>query len=205
MPDPDDEVTVWMQKLAEGEPEGAEQIWKHYYEKLVRYADRKLGNLPKREVDEEDIAASAMHSLHRGVQAGRFPQFANRDDLWKILLTITSRKASKRIRHQLAQKRGGGLVRGESVFLKAEDVGAGLNNFAGCEPTPEFAEMVSSECEELLEQLGDEKLREIALLKLQGYTNEEIAAEQGCAVRSIERKLNRIRALWADENGELES
>jgi DNA-directed RNA polymerase specialized sigma24 family protein len=201
----DDEVTVWMQQLAEGSDEGAEQIWRHYYEKLVRYASRKLGNLPKRELDEEDIASSAMYSLHRGVQAGRFPKFANRDDLWKILLTITSRKAGKKIRHQLTQKRGGGLVRGESIFMRAEEAGVGLNNVAGREPTPEFAELVSSECEDLLKRLGDEQLSEIALLKLQGFTNEEIAAQHQCAVRSVERKLGRIRSIWSVENDESEN
>ena len=194
----EDEITLWMNQLADESPEAAEKIWSHYFDKLVQYAGRKLGSAPRRDADEEDIALSAMHSLHRGVRAGRFPQFNSRDDLWKILLTITSNKAKQRIRHQMTQKRGAGEVRGESVFMTVDRTSMGIVEHAIQEPTPEFAEAVTLECEDLLNQLGDQMLREIALLKLQGYSNQEIADKQDCAVRSVERKLNRIRAIWND-------
>jgi DNA-directed RNA polymerase specialized sigma24 family protein len=47
--------------------------------------------------------------------------------------------------------------------------------------------------------LDDDRLRQIAECKLEGYTNEEIANRLGLACRSIERKLQRIRQLWAGE------
>lgn len=200
MSENDEDVSLWMQQMSDGSTDAAGRIWAVYFDKLVKYADRKLGSLPRRDADEEDIALSAMHSLHRGVQEGRFPQFSDREDLWKILLTITSRKAKKRIRHLNALKRGGGDVRGESVFLRADEQTAGINNIAGFELTPEFAELIDSGCEELLDQLDDDGLQRIAILKLQGFTNEEIAEELGCAVRSVERKLNRIRSIWAVED-----
>jgi DNA-directed RNA polymerase specialized sigma24 family protein len=31
---------------------------------------------------------------------------------------------------------------------------------------------------------------------MEGYTNQEIAAKLGCALRSVERRLRLIRALW---------
>jgi DNA-directed RNA polymerase specialized sigma24 family protein len=31
---------------------------------------------------------------------------------------------------------------------------------------------------------------------VEGYTNEEIAGRLGCTVRSVERKLHRIRTRW---------
>jgi hypothetical protein len=31
---------------------------------------------------------------------------------------------------------------------------------------------------------------------MEGYTNDEIAAKLGCALRSVERKLKVIRSLW---------
>jgi DNA-binding CsgD family transcriptional regulator len=34
------------------------------------------------------------------------------------------------------------------------------------------------------------------LWKLEGYTNDEIAAKLGCARRTVERKLRVIRAVW---------
>lgn len=47
-------------------------------------------------------------------------------------------------------------------------------------------------------------LRRIALFKLEGYTNKEIAHElDNCTECTIERKLARIRTKWAqyDEPG----
>jgi hypothetical protein len=34
---------------------------------------------------------------------------------------------------------------------------------------------------------------------MEGYTNEEVASSLGCALRSVERKLERIRDLWSAE------
>jgi DNA-directed RNA polymerase specialized sigma24 family protein len=49
-------------------------------------------------------------------------------------------------------------------------------------------------------QLEDLKLRLVALMKMQGYTNVEIAAKLGCALRSVERKLRLIRTQWERED-----
>jgi hypothetical protein len=37
------------------------------------------------------------------------------------------------------------------------------------------------------------------VLRLEGYHNEEIAGQLQCTVRSVERKLNLIRAIWDRE------
>jgi RNA polymerase sigma factor (sigma-70 family) len=47
-----------------------------------------------------------------------------------------------------------------------------------------------------LERLSEATLRGIVSLKMQGFTNEEIAQQLGCATRTVERKLNLIRRLW---------
>ena len=52
--------------------------------------------------------------------------------------------------------------------------------------------------EGLLGQLDDE-LRSIALWKLEGYTNEEIATRIGRVVPTVERRLRMIRSLWSAE------
>ncbi|KAA5547168.1 hypothetical protein FYK55_01805 [Roseiconus nitratireducens] len=49
---------------------------------------------------------------------------------------------------------------------------------------------------QFLEQLSEATLRGIVRLKLQGFTNDEIADKLGCATRTVERKLNLIRRLW---------
>jgi DNA-directed RNA polymerase specialized sigma24 family protein len=59
---------------------------------------------------------------------------------------------------------------------------------------------VGEECQRLLDALADEEARAVALFKMEGYTNEEIAQKLDCAPRTVERKLNLIRQLWEKEN-----
>ncbi len=193
-----DEVTQWLAQLAQGDDLAIQHIWNHYYEQLIRLARKKLGDASRRVSDEEDVVLSAFDSFCRGAAAGRFPRLDDRHDLWKLLVTITARKAVAHLRRAHRQKRGGGAVRGESVFHGADDSqrASGIANVLGREPTPELALMVSQQCERLLECLVDPTLRKVALAKLEGYANEELAQQLGCSPRTIERKLAQIRQIW---------
>ena len=73
----------------------------------------------------------------------------------------------------------------------------GMGAILGTEPTPELAAQVADECEHLLAQLDDDAQRQIALLKLEGYTDQEISDQLGCGLRTVQRKLARIRDKWA--------
>ena len=81
----------------------------------------------------------------------------------------------------------------------ADDEGPGLEQIIGSEPTPEFAAQVAEECQRLLSRLGDAELRQIAVWKMEAYSNKEIAAKLGCVVRTVERKLGLIRTLWSQD------
>jgi RNA polymerase sigma factor (sigma-70 family) len=195
-----DDLQAWIQSLKDGDTRAAEAIWREYFEKLVVRARKYLGGSPRRDHDEEDIALSAMHSLVRGARHGRFPQLNDRSDLWRILLTITARKASKGRRRRLAAKRGGGHVRGESVFLRPGDSenSGGIGEILGKEPSPELAAELAENCRQLMERLGDPALEQIVAQKLEGMSNVEIAYKLGCATRTVERKLEAIRKKWQD-------
>jgi DNA-directed RNA polymerase specialized sigma24 family protein len=68
-------------------------------------------------------------------------------------------------------------------------------------PTPEFAALVADEFGRLLDGL-DDALRRVAILRMEGHGNDEIAARLGCGRRTVERKLAVIRSSWlADEPG----
>ena len=201
---PDDESTLWIEKLIDGNQRAAQAIWEGYFDKLVRLAKKRLKGIPRRAADEEDVALSAMNSFFRGAEAGRFPRLNDRADLWKLLVKITARKAMAQQRRHFAEKRGAGQVRGESIF---ENVGEsegerGIAQVVGSEPTPEFAAMIAESCGELIERLGDETLRTIALKKIECYTNEEIAQQLDIHTRTVERKLERIRSKWTQESAE---
>jgi RNA polymerase sigma factor (sigma-70 family) len=194
-------VTHWLRLLQEGDRAAAQRLWERYFERLVRLARKRLQDLPRRAADEEDVAQSAFASFFKGAEQGRFPQLDNRDDLWQVLVMITARKAIDLVHHEHRQKRGGGNVSGESALMGPEtsptDV-QGFEQVVGTEPTPEFAAQVAEEFQRLLGGLGDDTLRSVALRKMEGFTNEEIAAELGCGLSTVERKLRVIRSLWAE-------
>lgn len=195
----DHSVTLWLQGLRAGDSTAARKTWERYYDRLVRLAMQKLRSASRRVADEEDVVVAAFDSFCRGVKDGRFPKLDDRDDLWQVLVMLTARKAANQAKEQRRQKRGGGLVRGESVFERGDDEPlAGIDQVVGGEPTPEFAEQVGEACSHLLNKLTDELLQSIALAKLEGYTNDEIAARFGVRTRTIERKLSLIRELWTE-------
>jgi len=204
-----DEVTVWIKDLSGGDERAAHLIWEQYFDRMVRLARRKFDQIgiSRRAADEEDIALSAMNSFYKRAADGQFC-LGDRQELWKLLVTITVRKAYAELKRQKAKKRGEGQVRGESIFIKAGRDGGeigGIGQVLGDEPTPELAALAAEGCQDLLAILGDETLVQVARYKLDGYTNEEVAEKLDCVPRTVERKLKLIRDKWAKELGSLES
>ena len=195
----DDQSAVgrWISELRVGDDEAARQLWQRYWARLVDLAGKKLPGHVRREFDEEDVAVSAFHSLCRGVRGGRFPDLTE-DGLWPLLLLITSRKARERLRVRQTKKRGGGDLHGESVFGAngGDDMG-GIDRVIGEAPSPEFAAEIAEESQRFLDLLDDPTLRSLALLKLEGHVNTEIADLLGCTSRTVERRLALIRRLWS--------
>ncbi|MGP0069369.1 MAG: ECF-type sigma factor [Isosphaeraceae bacterium] len=198
MPD-DDSVSRWLDGLKQGDAADVQRLWDRYFQSLVRVAGARLRGHSRREYDEEDVALSAFHSLCERVGRGQFPQLSDRDDLWRLLVTITARKVISALRHQTRQKRGGGRVVGESWVTGPDGLDEGMAQFLGREPTPEDAAQFAEDYEQLLARLNDETLRLIALRKLDGHTTESIAAELGTSARTVDRKLNLIRKIWEEE------
>ena len=109
-------ISFWISRLQGGDAAAAQPLWERYFHRLVGLARKKLRDLPRRALDEEDVALSVFDSFCRGAEQGRFPQLTDRDCLWRLLVTLTSRKAMNVRRDQLRLKRGGGAVQGESAF-----------------------------------------------------------------------------------------
>src|ERR1700730_11520142 len=162
-------VHAWIAGLKAGDPAAAQKLWEDYFQRLVRVARRKLRGAPRRMADEEDVALSALASFCRGARGDRCPSLADRNDLWALLVVIAARKAYSLMRYQRRDKRGGGLVRGESALAGdgSSAAGAGMGQVTGAEPTPAFAAQVSEECRRLLGCLASPDLEAIAQWKLE--------------------------------------
>jgi DNA-directed RNA polymerase specialized sigma24 family protein len=191
-------VTRWLGQLQAGDQAAAQELWQRYFRRLVGLARKKLRGSPRRVADEEDVALSAFDSFCRHAEQGRFPQLLDRDSLWRLLVLLTSRKASHQRRDQQRQKRGGDIAFQSETCGESEDSSI-LERIVSRDPTPEFAAQVAEEYQRLLRKLEDPLLEAVALARMEGYSVEEIAEQQGYASRSIKRKLQLIRAIWEKE------
>ena len=193
-------VTVWLRRLEAGDAQAAQPLYQHFCVRLQELARRRIPAKVRSVYDHDDASASAFHSLFLGIREQRY-QLRDRTDIWRLLLTIAERKIAHRIRDELRDKRDMRRVVQESVFLRLPkeqggDVPAGMDSLTGREPTPEFAAEVSDTCDALLAALPDDKSRQIALLKLERHTSDEVAAKLGCSRRTVQRKLLVIRRTW---------
>jgi DNA-directed RNA polymerase specialized sigma24 family protein len=188
-------VTRWIGGLQAGTPEAAQQLWQRYFVQLVGLARFKLRGAPHGVADEEDVALSVFDSFCRGAEQGRFPQMDDRNNLWRLLMVMTARKASNLRRNENRQKRGGGAAGKAAPYQNDLE----LDEVISREPTPEFAAQVAEECERLMAALEDDSLRAVAQAKMEGYTTEEIAKNLQFSLRTVERKLALIRGIWEQE------
>lgn len=184
-------ITRAFDELRAGDPDAARLLWERYFQRLVGLAHGKLkaAHRPGAYHGAEDAALSAFESFCTAASRGRFPQLNDRDSLEGLLITITTQKACDQLAREGRQKRGGGRGAADCAALDFE---------ADTGPTPELAAIQAEECRVLLDLLGDETLRRIVLLKLEGHTNEEVAAFLGCARRTVQYKIDLIKAKWAE-------
>ena len=120
---------------------------------------------------------------------------ADRDGLWRLLVVITARKAAHHGRDCATPE----ARRGTTAEPPGGDAEPSLEQIASREPSPEFAAQAAEECRRLFGLLGDGELERIALLKMEGYTVEQIAQQMGYVPRTIKRKMRLIRTLWEQE------
>ena len=187
-----DSTTHWVLELQAGNRRAARELWERYYRRLVGYARKKLNARYTGAIgDENDVALSAFASFYRAAEAGRFPRLADSGDLWRLLIVITQRKISRQVRRENCQKRR------HRIWAVEDSAPIDLEAIAGSEPTGEFCMLAAESLRDLLDQLSDATLRRLALLKMEGYTNQEISRQLDCSLSTVERKLRRIRHEWA--------
>ena len=201
-PDPTEtgSVTRLIDRLRSGSPESgdeaARRLWERYLPRLLTLARRHLDRRIRVLQDEEDVAQSMGRSFFRRLRRGDF-DLADRDALWALLVTITLNKARGAADRHFAEKRD---VRRARPLPPSEEgrSGAALEPLAAeaADPTPAEAAALNEALEHRLRDLPEEDLRRVAVMKLEGYANREVAAELGCSLRGVERKLAIIRRRW---------
>lgn len=197
-------VSEWIEQLRIGRESAATKLWDHFLEKLTLHVKNRLRTARKAISDEEDVVLDTVEACFRALREQRYPRIKNREDLWKLLAVIAERKAIDQIRKS---KKGVDGIRGKVSFRVMSDtssVADGMQEWPCSEPTPEFAAIFAENLYEYLDRLNDH-LKQVALLKMEGYKNSEIAEKIGRSIPSVERYLKLIRATWTDESNQSES
>jgi len=182
-------VSDWVSQLKLGDQKAAYRLWKRFFGQLRAIARAKPGAFPRAGRDEEDVALSA---LFIGAKSS---QFETREDFWQLASVILSRKASN-LRRSL-RARCEIAVTDLTNSCGLEDKSSIMEQAVQALPAETGIESLGVHREEPLSSIND-RLRRVALLKLAGLSNEEIAASQERSVKSIERYLQQIREALTD-------
>lgn len=182
-------VSHWIGRLKNGKDSAARNIWQRYRGRLQSLAGYELGNSPRAVSDDEDVVIRAFEAFLRRTREGAYGNMQTRDDLWRLLVAITRSYARK-------QSRFLGRLRRRMIVKDPQANEEILRQLASDDPTPDVLASVSESLRMLIDKLQDPDLQEVAMGRLNGLTNEEIAAQQNRSVRTIERRLGLIRIVW---------
>jgi RNA polymerase sigma factor (sigma-70 family) len=194
-------VTFLIDEMKDGSPDSQEKLWARCFATIVRVARQRLGSAPRRVSDEEDVAVGVFNNLFRAGSEGRLPKITDRESLWRLLISMTANSAKNAIRDERREKRGGGRVRGESIadlthLNLSTDGPSALDNLIADQPTPDSIVAIDELIRQWLDRLPDDEHRKVALLRLEGYTNEEISNSTKISLRTVERRIKKIREVW---------
>ena len=198
MPVPSD-VSHWINLLKDGDSIAANRIWQLYFDRLVRSVRGRLAGQNRALSDEEDIALSVFDSFYAAAENGRFPNLTDRDDLWRLLLRMAARKVVDKRRRDNRQRRGGET---NPLSLDGSNEEQRLVEIIGTEPSPDMVLMLKESMDNFFSVLDVGQLRELAVAKLEGYSNAELAQKFGCSERTVERRMHLIREKFHQEIAE---
>ena len=170
-----------LERLGNGDSKAAHEIVHAYAARMAGLCRGRIAERMSRRIDPEDVVQSAFRSFFRRAADGNY-SLDDGQPLWNLLATITINKLRHRREFHLALKRS---VEHEQS-ISAWDALAG--NPADDETA---ANLLLEELKAVLEEF-EPKQREIAAMKLDGHTNDEIAAATGRTDRTVRRVLERV-------------
>ncbi|MCA9129259.1 MAG: sigma-70 family RNA polymerase sigma factor [Planctomycetales bacterium] len=177
------EVTVdWLAQLANGEDKAVAEFWHRYGDALQRVAERQIATWLRRRVDPEDVVQSACRTFFRRAAAGNF-SLESKDDLWRLLLTITLNKVRMQARYHTRDRRA---VNKEQA----------LPDSPALQPAEWDSAIENIDLQDMLEAAftaDDGERQRVLQLWLEQYTQAEIAAKIGCSERTVRRIQEKIR------------
>ncbi len=157
-------------------------LFEAYLPKLVRLAEHRIDERFKSKFDPDDVAATVLRSVYRRIKLGTF-SFDDDSEFWRLLVTVTKRKISNKVRHFRTQSR--------SIECEISNVADLLKSVP--EPTAEEA-TAFNESLDLLYQSLDEVQQKVFQLRMDGCEYHEIAHQIDMSERNVRRKMDVVKA-----------
>lgn len=189
-------VTRLLIDLANADPAARDraiaELVSRYTPELLGLIAARMNQRLQQRVAPEDILQDVLLSFCNRQRRGDYT-LANRDEFLDLIVTISLNKVCSAARREQRLRRD---ARREQSFDAPTH--AGLSPIDPADPRvaqPDVVAEVAEEIERLLAGLPPE-CREVALLRLEGYTTAEIARKLDRTPRTVERRLGRVRELW---------
>lgn len=186
----DDRWQALIQGLRDGDSLVLEQFCARYGDQLHRIAEKRMPARLQRRIGPEDIAQSACRTFLRRAREGQF-HLRDSEQLWSLLCAITLTKLREQARFHLRKKRGLDL----EIDVTAADPGESGPGWVPIArgPSPAQAAEFALQLQQVMESFDDEE-RQIVELKLQEFTNDEVAERLGCSERTVRRLVKQVQA-----------
>lgn len=191
-------VTRLIPALRAGDERARRRLYDLWMPILTVAAEKQLKKSPNHRGEGEDAANDALKSLYSGIVNDRFPRLKNSRNLWALVFTIMRRKALQIARKD--DRRGKKMVL-ESTLRSGDEGPMTLDTFASKPTSPEMApdQLMYRMAEELMERLGrrpEQHEVTVAVMKMAGYTDSDIADILKCTTRQVKRMVEDIRRQW---------
>ncbi len=177
--------TDLVERWREGDEDAASQLHERYGERLVQLARKRLANKWQGRFDPEDVVQSVFRTMFRRTRSGSF-EFQKDDDFWKLMVTITLNKVRNKVR---GKKRD--PDREQNQF---DD---GLAAIICREPGTLDLVVFTDLLKEVQRRLSPIE-QHLLTLRLEGHTQDEIAEKNEVDVRTVRRRLMKIREKVAE-------
>lgn len=172
-------------------------LFHRYFVQLAALSRSFFQGCPRSSVDEEDIASAVIHSICRPES---LQGIEDREALFRLLIASAKNRVRSVIRNHQAARRGNGHVTlysdlDESLQIQFSNLQSTLTN-------PQIQAVFHESIAKLLARLDSDFERDVCKLRLKGETIESISEMLNSYTRKIDRKIDKIRAVWLEINQE---
>lgn len=189
------ELSDCLDRVRNGETDAIALLYSRFLDRSVRLAKSQLNVGEDHLIDDEQAAMSALESLIVRVRSGNYAEIKDHVTLWKLLARIIHRKLIKYRRSMYGPKRSPSLPMLRMSPNDGDSTANAKIPVATNEPSPLSAMIASDTLNQILDSLKEPEARTVLLLRLEGYSEAEIAEKLKHSRNWVNRRTQTIRRV----------